>query len=82
MFRHTLKIYQNVLFKPLPKHPSPLGYWFICSTQSLLLHLITILLLTTINISGPEFGSEELGSAALSCVVSKVPEVDLFNSAG
>lgn len=36
---------------------------------------------TSINISGPEFSSEELNSAALSGVISSVPEVDLFNSA-
>ncbi len=36
---------------------------------------------TSINISDPEFSSEELGSAALSGVISNVPEVDVFNSA-
>lgn len=36
---------------------------------------------TSINISGPEFSSEELGSAALSGVISTVPEADVFNSA-
>lgn len=35
---------------------------------------------SSINTSGPEFSSDELGSAALSCVVSKAPKDFIYLS--